>query len=264
MSFTTKSASLPVVLMVEDDPLAAELLARQLDRAGFRTEIVTKGSDVVSSARALQPAAITLDILLPDLDGWEVLARLKRDETTRAIPVVVISVVDTPELGLALGAMDYFVKPVIAKDLIARLSKFNLTLRDAGDKVDVLVVDDEPANREWLSGILAPAGFNVISASGGAEAIDLARSRRPDLVLLDLMMPEVSGFDVVEALRSDPATRQMPIMVLTAKDLTSADKRHLNGQVSMILRRGSTGATDLIVMLHEIIAQRAKAANGAR
>jgi CheY-like chemotaxis protein len=258
------NASMPVVLMVEDDPLAAELLARQLDRAGFRTEIVTKGSDVVARASALQPAAITLDILLPDLDGWEVLARLKRDETTRAIPVVVISVVDTPELGLALGAMDYFVKPVIAKDLIARLSTFNLTLRDAGDKVDVLVVDDEPANREWLSGILKPAGFNVISASGGAEAIDLARSRKPDLVLLDLMMPEVSGFDVVEALRSDPATRQMPIMVLTAKDLTSADKRHLNGQVSMILRRGSTGATDLIVMLHEIIAQRAKTANGAR
>jgi CheY-like chemotaxis protein len=160
--------------------------------------------------------------------------------------------------------MDYFVKPVIAKDLIARLSKFNLTLKDAGDKVDVLVVDDEPANREWLSGILGPAGFKVISASGGAEAIDLARSRKPDLVLLDLMMPEVSGFDVVEALRADPATRQMPIMVLTAKDLTSADKRHLNGRVSTILRRGSTGATDLIVMLHEIIAQRAKAANGAR
>jgi signal transduction histidine kinase/DNA-binding response OmpR family regulator len=256
-------ASLPLVLVVEDDPLAAELLVRQLDRAGFRSEIVSKGSQVVAKAAALQPAVITLDVLLPDLDGWEVLGRLKHEEATRAIPVVVISVVDNPELGLALGAMDYFVKPVIAKDLVARLGRFNLAHKTAGGKVEVLVVDDERANRDWLSGILEPAGFDVISASGGAQAIELARSRKPDLVLLDLMMPEVSGFDVVEALRADPATRQMPIMVLTAKDLTTADKRHLNGQVSTILRRGSTGATDLIVMLHEVIAQRAEAANGA-
>jgi CheY-like chemotaxis protein len=193
-----------------------------------------------------------------------VLSRLKHDEATRAIPVVVISVVDNPELGLALGAMDYFVKPVIAKDLVARLGKFNLTHKMAGQKVEVLVVDDERANRDWLSGILEPAGFNVIAASGGAQAIELARSRQPDLVLLDLLMPEVSGFDVVEALRADPATRQMPIMVLTAKDLTAADKRHLNGQVSTILRRGSTGATDLIVMLQEVIAQRVEAVDGAR
>ncbi len=256
--------SFPLVLVVEDDPLAAELLIRQLDRAGFRSEIVSKGSEVVAKAAAMQPAVITLDVLLPDLDGWEVLARLKHQEATRAIPVVVISVVDNPELGLALGAMDYFVKPVIARDLVARLGKFNLTHKMAGEKVEVLVVDDERANRDWLAGILEPAGFNVISASGGAQAIELARSRKPDLVLLDLVMPDVSGFDVVEALRADPATRQMPIMVLTAKDLTQADKRHLNGQVSTILRRGSTGATDLIVMLQEVIAQRVQAANGAK
>jgi signal transduction histidine kinase/DNA-binding response OmpR family regulator len=258
------NASLPLVLVVEDDPLAAELLARQLDRAGFRAEIESSGSNVVAKAAALQPAVITLDVLLPDLDGWEVLARLKHDEATRAIPVIVISVVDSPELGLALGALDYFVKPVIAKDLIARLAKFNLTRKIAGNKVEVLVVDDELANRDWLSGILGPAGFNVISASGGAQAIELTRSRKPDLVLLDLMMPGVSGFDVVEALRADPATRHTPIMVLTAKDLTIADKRHLNGQVSTILKRGSTGATDLIVMLHEVIAQRAQEASEAR
>jgi signal transduction histidine kinase/DNA-binding response OmpR family regulator len=256
-------ASFPLVLVVEDDPLAAELLVRQLDHAGFRSEIVSKGSEVVAKAAALQPAVITLDVLLPDLDGWEVLARLKHEEATRAIPVVVISVVDNPELGLALGAMDYFVKPVIARDLVARLGKLNLTHKVAGEKVEVLVVDDERANRDWLLGILEPAGFSVISATGGAQAIELATSRKPDLVLLDLIMPEVSGFDVVEALRADPTTRQLPIMVLTAKDLTQADKRHLNGQVSTILRRGSTGATDLIVMLREVMAHRGEA-NSAR
>ncbi|HLQ15617.1 MAG TPA: response regulator [Candidatus Eisenbacteria bacterium] len=251
------NASLPLILVVEDDPAAAELLARQLDRAGFRSEIVSAGSEVVAKARALKPAAITLDVLLPDLDGWEVLNRLKNDEATCMIPVIVISVVDNPELGTALGALDYFVKPVAAQDLIARLGKFTFTTKVKSREVRVLVVDDESANRDWLAGILEPAGFGVISASGGAEAIELARSRKPDLVLLDLLMPEVTGFDVVEALRSDEATRQIPIMVLTSKDLTKADKRHLNGQVSTILRRGSTGATDLLVLLRDVIANRA-------
>jgi len=249
--------SLPLVLVVEDDPPAAELLARQLDGAGFRTEIVSDGSEVVARARALQPAVITLDILLPDVDGWEVLTQLKNDPATSAIPVVVISVVDNPELGMALGALDYFVKPVAAQDLIDRLGKFNFTKQVRRGEVRVLVVDDELANREWLAGILEPAGFRVIPASGGAEAIELARVRNPDLVLLDLMMPQVTGFDVVEALRSHEATRQTPIMVLTAKDLTQADKQQLNGRVSTILRRGSTGAADLVVLLHEVIAKRA-------
>jgi CheY-like chemotaxis protein len=247
---------LPLILVVEDDPAAAELLARQLDRAGYRTEVVSTGSEVLEKARALKPVAITLDVLLPDLDGWEVLNQLKNDEKTCTIPVIVISVVDNPELGIALGALDYFVKPVAAQDLIGRLGMFNLSGKAKSGEMRVLVVDDEAANREWLKEILVPAGFKIIEAPGGAEAIKLAKSRKPDLVLLDLMMPEVSGFDVVEAMRSDEATRQIPIMVLTAKELTEADKRNLNGQVSTILKRGSTGASDVLVVLREVIAKR--------
>ena len=250
--------SAPLVLVVEDDPPAAELLARQLERAGFRAETVRSGSDVIDKARQMKPAAITLDILLPDLDGWEVLNRLKHDESTSSIPVIVISVVDNPELGIALGALDYFVKPVPAKELIARLRRFNFGANGAGNQTQVLVVDDERANRDWLAGVLEPAGFGVISAVGGREAIELARSRRPDLVLLDLMMPEVSGFDVVEAIRSDQALASTPIMVLTAKDLTEADKRQLNGRVSNILQRGSTGASDLVTLLRKVIAPEAR------
>jgi CheY-like chemotaxis protein len=211
---------------------------------------------VVAKARDLQPAAITLDILLPDVDGWEVLSRLKDDDATCDIPVIVISVVDNPELGLALGAFDYFVKPVDANELISRLGKFNLGPKESGRNVHVLVADDEQANRKWISRILEPAGFRIIEASGGAAAIELAKSRKPDLVILDLLMPGVTGFDVVESLRADEATRRTPIMILTAADLTDADKRHLNGQVSTILRRGSTGAAGLIVLLRELIAKR--------
>jgi len=244
----------PLVLVVEDDPPAAELLARQLERAGFRAELIRSGTDVVRRAREVKPAAITLDILLPGLDGWEVLTRLKQDEVTSAIPVIVISVVDNPELGIALGAVDYFVKPVPAPELINRLRRFSFGGNGAPHRTQVLVVDDERASRDWLTEVLEPAGFAVIPARGGREAIELARTRRPDLVLLDLLMPEVSGFEVVEALRSDQATSKTPIMVLTAKNLTEADKRHLNGRVSNILQKGNTGAPDLIELLRQVTA----------
>jgi CheY-like chemotaxis protein len=241
-----------LVLVVEDDPPAAELLMRQIEGAGFRSVVARTGSEALARARELKPAAITLDILLPDLDGWEVLTRLKRDEATSAIPVVVVSVVDNPELGMALGALDYFVKPVPAREMMSRLAKYNFGAK-AGEKATVLVVDDEESNREWLSRVLEPAGFSVIVASGGQEAIEMAKSDLPDLMMLDLMMPKVTGFDVVEALRADAATRSIPIMVLTAKSLTEADIRQLNGHVSTILRRGSTGAADLLDLLRQVV-----------
>jgi CheY-like chemotaxis protein/anti-sigma regulatory factor (Ser/Thr protein kinase) len=242
----------PLVLVVEDDPPAAELVMRQIEGAGFRTDVARTGAEALAKARELRPAAITLDILLPDLDGWEVLTRLKRDEMTSSIPVVIVSVVDNPELGIALGALDYFVKPVPANELTSRLAKFKFTGK-AGAKPTVLVVDDEETNRDWLRRVLEPAGFSVVVASGGEEAIELAKAHPPDLVMLDLMMPRVTGFDVVEALRADKATDTVPIMVLTAKSLTEADIRQLNGHVSTILRRGSTGAADLVGLLRQVV-----------
>jgi CheY-like chemotaxis protein len=165
----------------------------------------------------------------------------------------VLSLVDNPELGIALGALDYFVKPVRANDLLNRLRGLNLRRAPDREAIHVLVVDDEPTNRELLIEVLAPAGFKVVAASGGEEGIRLAKSGRPDLVLLDLMMPDVTGFDVVEALRSDSITEAIPIMVLTAKDLTEADKRQLNGHVSAVLSRHSTGTADLLGQLQHVI-----------
>ena len=245
--------SRPLVIVVEDDPVAAELLTRQIERAGFRTEVARTGAEVVTMAKEHKPAAITLDILLPDVDGWEVLTRLKQDEMTSDIPVLVVSVVDNPELGTALGALDYFVKPVDAKDLVNRLSNFNFKQRAGGRQACVLVVDDEAANRDWLKHVLEPAGFKVTLATGGQEAIDLARSRIPDVVMLDLLMPEVNGFEVVKALSGHEATRSIPIMVLTAKHLTNADIGKLDGHVAAILKRGSTGAVDLVDQLQVVL-----------
>ena len=250
----------PLVLVVEDDPAAAELLTQQLVSAGYRTEVARTGTEAIEKARALKPAAITLDIILPEVDGWEVITRLKSDELTSGIPIVVVSVVDNPELGMSLGAIDYFVKPVDAKLLLSRLNNFHFDRTPGKDEVRVLVVDDEPANRNWLAKTLEPAGFTVVPAAGGREAIRLAKSTRPDFVLLDLMMPEVTGFDVVEALRADPSTRDVPIMVITATNLTEADKRQLNGRVSQILSRGSVANSDIVGLLKRVVTHR----NGAK
>ncbi len=248
--------SRPLVLVVDDHPHAAEILARHLHAGGFRIEIAHTGAEALSMAREMKPVAITLDILLPEVDGWEVLNRLKADEATRNIPVVVVSVVDNPALGRALGALDYFVKPEDRTALLSRLSQYRFSTTAKDEPVRVLVVDDEPANLDVVEGLLKPAGFDVLRAGSGQEGIDMATSEIPNLVLLDLMMPGLTGFDVVEALRGKEATRSIPIMVLTAKELTDADKSALNGQVSAIFQRNSVAGTELTAWLRGIVAKR--------
>jgi signal transduction histidine kinase/DNA-binding response OmpR family regulator len=243
----------PLILVVEDDPAAAELICRILERGGYRTTLARSGKAAIAKARELKPAAITLDIILPELDGWDVLTNLKQDEVTRHIPVVVVSIVDNAELGIALGALDYFVKPVDPESLLRSLKRFKLVRPEGAATFRVLVVDDEQSNRDFLVHLLEPAGYTVAEATGGRQAITMAKAWRPHLMLLDLMMPEVTGFDVVEALRADESTAQLPILVLTAKDLTEADKRQLSGHVSTILSRRSTKSSELLTMLSEVL-----------
>jgi CheY-like chemotaxis protein len=245
--------TLPLVLVVEDNPQAAELLARHLDGGGFRMAIARTGAEALTKARDLKPVAITLDILLPEIDGWEVLTRLKQDEATRNIPVVVVSVVDNPQLGRALGALDYFVKPVDRQALLSRLGRHTFTTKVGKEEIRILLVDDERANLDLLESILQPAGFTVLRASGGREAIEMARADKPHLILLDLLMPDVTGFDVVAALRGAESTRSIPIMVLTAKDLTDEDRRLLNGQVAAVFERNSLAGAELIGWLHQLV-----------
>jgi PAS domain S-box-containing protein len=246
----------PVVLVVEDNDQAADLLVRQLDHGGFHGVVAGSGTEALAKARELQPVAITLDIVLPGIDGWDVLTQLKHDDATRDIPVVVVSVVDKPEIAKALGALDYFVKPVEGKALLARLANYTFTNKVATEATRVLLIDDEPINLRWLASVLKPAGYSVTSAGGGHDGIELAKSSLPDLILLDLIMPEVSGFDVVEALYADKSTRSIPIMILTAKDLTDGDKRQLNGHAKAILARGSTGGPDILAWLDRLMAKR--------
>jgi signal transduction histidine kinase/DNA-binding response OmpR family regulator len=246
----------PLVLIVEDNREAADLLVRNLARGGYRAEVAWGGTDVVEKARELRPVAITLDILLPDLDGWELLNTLKGNEETRDIPVLVVTVVDEPELGRALGAHDYFVKPVDSKALLSRLDQYTFTNKVREQRVKVLVVDDEPSNVERLVALLEPVGFSVLRAYDGAPGLQLARTELPDLILLDLMMPGVNGFDVVSELKSDPRTSDIPVLIVTAKDLDAKEKRRLNGQVAAVLRKGSTAGVDLLAWLRKLLGER--------
>ncbi|MGH2458004.1 MAG: ATP-binding response regulator, partial [Chloroflexota bacterium] len=250
---TARSDDRPLILVVEDETSAATLLTLYLGRGGYRTEVVTDGREVVERARALRPVAITLDVMLPSLDGWEVLRALKIDEIARDIPVAVVSVVSNQELGYALGAVDYFLKPVDRQALLNRLARYTFTTKVRSQTVRILVVDDDPDAVKLLAGSLTPAGFTVLKANGGAEGIDLAHQATPDLILLDLMMPGMSGFDVIAALKSDPTTRSIPILVVTAKLLTEEDKRALNGDVAAILRKGTFGAVELVSWLDDIL-----------
>ena len=246
---------LPLILVVEDNAEAAEILARHLEAGGFRMSFARTGNEALAMARELKPVAITLDILLPEIDGWEVLRRLKADHLTWNIPVVVVSVSDSPALGRALGAKDYFVKPVDREALLSRLNQYAFTTQAQRGETRVLVVDDEPANLDLLQALLEPEGFLVLKASGGKKGIEVARAQQPHLILLDLMMPEVTGFDVVEALRTDDATRSIPIMVLTAKELTIEDKAALNGHVAAIFQRNSLAGPELVAWLRGFVAK---------
>jgi CheY-like chemotaxis protein len=243
----------PLVLVVEDDAAAAELMTVHLAAGGYRVAVARDGADALQKARTLRPAAITLDVLLPGLDGWDVMRLLKADDQTRDIPVVVASVVDDERRGRALGAVDYLVKPVDRGTLLARLRQHAGAGADGSSAPRILVVDDDPVSVELLAGILEGAGMQVLRAGGGAAGIAAARAERPALVLLDLMMPDVSGFEVIEELRADPAVCDVPILVVTAKELTEPEKSALNGRIAAVLRKDSLAGVELLALLDEAL-----------
>jgi CheY-like chemotaxis protein len=221
------------VLLVEDDPNAVALLSVYLQGAGFQVVVASDGEEALQMARILHPDGITLDIFLPRLDGWDFLARAKADPELADIPVVIVSMLDERGKGFALGAAEYLVKPVDRDLLLATLRRLV-----AKGPAKVLTIDDDPMASNLVEAVLGPQGFTVLKATGGEEGIALARQEQPALVVLDLMMPGVDGFTVVERLRADPATAAIPILILTAKAMTDEDKARLNGQISYLAEKG--------------------------
>ncbi len=227
-----------LVLVVEDDVDSNKLLSGYLHEAGFKTVQAYNGCDGLKMAKELKPFAITLDVMLPGMDGWEILKKLKSSADTKEIMVIIVSMTSNKELGYALGAIDSLTKPLSKKNLLETLAKHNYTTKLKSGKVTILVVDDEPDCVDLLQASLEPEGFSVIKAYSGKDAIDLAEKYIPDLMILDLMMPEVSGFDVVHEIKLNPETRDIPIIIYTAKDITEKDKEILNGDIDKIVRKG--------------------------
>jgi signal transduction histidine kinase/CheY-like chemotaxis protein len=252
----------PEVLLVEDDPSAVRLLRTYLEADGYDVRVATTGEAGLEEARQRPPAAILLDILLPGMDGWEVLRRLKADDRLRDIPAIILTVVDERDVGLALGAVDYFLKPVDRQALLDRLSRYTFTAKVKQKKVRVLVVDDDAATRETVGAALRQEGFEVLTAAGGREAVQLARADAIDLILCDLIMPDLDGFEVVAALKSDAKTRETPILILTAHELTAAEKAALNGNIVGVVGKGQDAETGLRRWLASVVPRVGTASGG--
>ncbi len=233
----------PLILVVEDDARAQALLQHTLLSNGFSVAVAHSGEEALTKAKTLHPAAVTLDVILPGIDGWAVLELLKTDAQTRDVPVAVVTVTDDRRRAYALGATDFFVKPVDRNTLLDALLRYTTP---PPEQVTVLAVDDEQFALDQTVGILREVGYQVIGSRNGAEALALARRSPPDLVILDLMMPGMNGFELLAELRRTEATSRIPVIVVSARELTPDDKKMLSGQVHAVLRKGEYEKADLI------------------
>ena len=224
----------PTVVVVEDDRRSFDLLRVYLEAAGARVVSAGDGEEGLDTVRRLSPAGVVLDILLPGIDGWDVLAQLKADPGTAAIPVIVVSMLDERGRGFALGAAEYLVKPVGKEQLLAALYR---AAAMPERKHTVVAIDDDPLAIELVQASLEPEGWTVLGAATGQEGLALIRERKPSAVLLDLLMPGMDGFEVVEALRADPDTKSVPVVILTSKSMTQQDKERLQGRITYVARK---------------------------
>jgi signal transduction histidine kinase/CheY-like chemotaxis protein len=230
------------ILVIDDEPAARDLVTRVLTKEGYRVQTASSGPEGLALARRLQPAAITLDVMMPGMDGWAVLTVLKADPLTADIPVVMLTVADDKNLGFALGATDFLIKPIEWDRLIAVLEKHRPKL--AGSRI--LVIEDDPSAREMFRRAAEDQGWTVAEAENGRVGLERIQEQAPGVILLDLMMPEMDGFTFIEELRRLPEHRKIPVVVVTAKDLTEEDRLRLNGHVIQILQKGGYSTQKLL------------------
>jgi PAS domain S-box-containing protein len=237
--FISPLPELHTALVVEADLKSAHLIRVQLEAEGFKVLLAETAEDALVLAAEQPLSLITLDVLLPEMDGWKLLERLKELPALARTPVVIISIVADRNKGFALGAAGVMQKPISRQELYEALVQLGLIPRSTGGGLRVLVVDDDPKAVDLIAVRMLDLASTVLRAYGGREAIEIARRELPDLIVLDLMMPEVNGFDVVEALTKQPDTARIPIVVVTAKKNTAEDVARLNGFVTTIMEKGT-------------------------
>ncbi len=231
-----------VVLVVDDDPVARDILRKFLETEGYEVATASNGEEGLVQARKLHPALITLDVVMPGKDGWSLLQDLKGDAELREIPVLMVSIVDDKHKGFSLGVADYMTKPVDRKRLLTLLERYKLN----GSGGNVLIVEDDGATRQLMRRIFVSEGWRVREAVNGRTGLELVRNAIPDLILLDLIMPEMDGFEFVDAIKSIPEARGVPVVVITGADLSDEDRRRLNGGVKQIIQKSADGTPSFL------------------
>jgi signal transduction histidine kinase/CheY-like chemotaxis protein len=241
------------VLVVDDDPATLNLLAKILAKDGYRVISAGNGVEALALARQHKPQAITLDVLMPQMDGWETLKELKADAGLRDIPVIMVTVLNERGMAIPLGAADFVTKPVDRQRLAAILRE-HCSGPSGGS---ILVVEDSPTAAEALCRVLASMGYATHAAVNGRSGLDwLADHPVPSLILLDLMMPEMDGFEFLRELRRRPALAEVPVIVVTAKELTAEDVRILSGQTERIIAKDQSYLTELAAAVRGRLARR--------
>ena len=251
------------VLVIDDDAATRDLLHRFLSREGFQVVTASSGEEGLALVESLQPVAITCDVMMSGMDGWKVLQSLKANPKTANIPVVMVTMVDDRNTGYALGATEYLSKPVDRAHLTAVLSRYRYGCDSAsGDKKGpcrVLLVEDDEATREMMRSLLIREGWSVGIAENGRVALERVMEEQPHLILLDLMMPEMDGFEFAHRLQEQPEWRSIPVVVLTAKDLTDSDRLRLSGYVEKILQKGAWSLDSLLSEVRDLLRSRRSA-----
>jgi signal transduction histidine kinase/CheY-like chemotaxis protein len=237
------------VLVVDDDATARELIAEQLKAEGFSVVTAAGGLEGLKLAKDLRPIVITLDVMMPDLDGWSVLAALRQDADLAEIPVIMITILDEHRRGVALGAAGYLTKPIDRERLHRMVSRFRASARPTR----VLLVDDDKDQRDRLRGWLDGEQWIVQETANGREALTRLQADKPDVILLDLMMPEMDGFAVVAALQREPRWRDIPVIVITARDLDAKDRERLNSGVQSVLVKETFRPADLVERIRRLV-----------
>ena len=240
-----------VVLVVDDDTAARTLLKTYLSKIGYQVAVASNGQEGLKLARKLRPNAITLDVMMPGMDGWEVLNRLKQDPDLAHIPVIMLTLVEDKDIGYSLGAAEYLTKPISRDQLTAVLRKY----RAERPPFSVMVAEDDERTREMVTRMLNKAGWQVIEADNGEMALRCLEKYHPDLILLDLMMPEMDGFEFIVNLRKHKEWRHIPVVVLTAKDITIEDRVWLNNRVDTVFQKGAYHRDELLRHVRDLLAK---------
>jgi signal transduction histidine kinase/DNA-binding response OmpR family regulator len=238
------------ILVIDDDPEASDIIRRFLEKDGFTAVTAGSGEEGLRLAHEIRPVAITLDVMMPDMDGWSVLRALKADPGLCEVPVVMLTMVDDKTRGYSLGATDYLTKPVDRELLHKALARFYTS----GESCSVLLVEDDADTREVMARTLDNAGWEVSEAGNGREALDQLAREKPRLILLDLMMPVMDGFEFLLEMRANADWQDIPVIVLTAKDLTDEDRRILSGRVEQIVETGACSHESLLELIRSLVA----------